>query len=317
MFLLRREIHKRHSFAALFAALALLAGSASGQTRSDSASALIKTLSKPRPKGQPIVVRFHCGMIIGPRRERQTAKELVQLGRTALPDLERAFDSIEGKGWESSLYENAGWLFFAYARILGPAAVPRLQRMATNPKLRNARRSLDDALALSLGLTSYVSGMGYPSPSLVCGRDLPRDALDKLVVSLEHGDLAKLQETLGPEARNALDQALHARSWETIRQEIWRPRPGVDHAVGYRFEIQGPWSEPEETLEQPVGYQNPPLAAGKFSLNTQFTDSAGKDCGRYKVDFVTVRDPRILDDYRIDNTDIEDLLRSIGRCAAE
>ncbi len=152
------------------------------------------------PKGQPIIVHFHCGIVIGPRQERQTAKELVQLGRTAVPDLERAFDSLERKGWESSLYENADWLFFAYARILGLAAVPRLQRMARNPKLADPRRGLDDALALALGLTSYVSPTHGPSASLVCGRDLPRDALDKLVESLEHGDLPKLQETLGPEA---------------------------------------------------------------------------------------------------------------------
>jgi len=89
----------------------------------------------------------------------------------------------------------------------------------------------------------------------------------------------------------------------------------VSYAVGYRFEVEGQWSEPEETLKQPERYENPRLASGKFSLNTQFTDRAGKDCGRYKVDFVTVRDPRILDDYRIDNTDIEALLRTIGSCA--
>jgi len=308
----------RPSFVALFAVLALLpAGGADGQTGSESASALIRSLSKPRPKGQPIIVRFHCGMITGFLQERQTARELVQLGRTAVPDLERAFDSIEKKGWVSSLYENADWLLFAYARILGPAATPRLQRMWRNPKLADARRSLDDALALSLGLTSYVSAKALPAASSACRPELPRDALDKLVVSLGLGHLAELQKVLGPEAREALDQALYARSWETMRQDFWHVQPGVDYAVGYRFEIQGMWAEPEETLEQPrLEYRRPLSTAGRFSFETQFTDSAGKDCARYNVDF-TGADAMVPLNYRIDNTDIEDLLRSIGRCAAE
>ena len=77
------------------------------------------------------------------------------------------------------------------------------------------------------------------------------------------------------------------------------------------------WSEPEETLDQPrLEYRSPPSTAGKFSFETQFTDSAGKDCARYKLDF-TFEDPIFKNTYLIDNADIGDLLRSIGRCAAE
>lgn len=310
-----REIHQQPRSVALFAVLALVAVSASGQTRSDSASALISSLSPTPPNGKPIIVSFHCGMITGPLWERQTANKLAQLGKTALPDLERASDSIENKGSKSGF--NMHWLFFAYARILGPAAAPRLLRMTKNPKLADTRRSLDDALALSLGLTSYVSDMGGKSRPVICRAQLPRDALDELLVSLGTGDFAGLQKSLGPEARQALDRELQARSWETMRQDIWHLRPGVDYAVGYRFEIPGPLSEPEETLEQPrLEYPMPPLTAGRFSLETKFTDSAGKDCARYRVDF-TVKDPLIPRIYRIDNTDIDELLRLIGRCASE
>ncbi len=183
---LRSEIHKPPSSVAMCAVLVLLAvAGAHGQAGSESPSALIRSLSKERPKGQPIVVDFSCGLISGPLWERRTASELVQFGRTAVPDLDRAFDSVESRGWESSLYENAQWLYFAYARILGPAAAPRLQRMMHKPKLAHALRSLDDALALSLGLTSYVSGAAGPSPYLACRREQPRDALDKLIESLE------------------------------------------------------------------------------------------------------------------------------------
>jgi hypothetical protein len=318
---LHRESYQPRRSAALFAILASLpVGTMNGQTESESPSALVRSLSKERPKGQPIIAIFRCGLINGPLRERQTAGELVQLGRAALPGLERALDSVEKKGWQSDLYENARWLFFAYARILGSAAAPRLLRMRKNPKLADARRSIDDALALSLGLTSYVSGMDGPSPSLGCRGEQPRDALDQMVESLERGNLAGLQKVLGPDAREALDHALEARSWETLLGKTWSLQPDVDYALGFRFEMQGPWSEPEETLEQPrEEYKGPLLAADKFSIETQFTDSAGKDCGRHKVDFLTAKAPPnlIQDIYRIDNADIESLLRTIGRCAAE
>jgi hypothetical protein len=55
----------------------------------------------------------------------------------------------------------------------------------------------------------------------------------------------------------------------------------------------------------------------KFSLETQFTDRAGNACARYKVDFLKVSALPGQNIYRIDNADIEDLLRSIAACAAE
>jgi hypothetical protein len=318
MFAPRREFYRRPLVALLAILASLHVGS--GQTGTGSPSALIRSLSKERPKGRPIIAIFRCGLIDGTLWERRTAGDLVQLGRTALPALERALDSVEKKGWQSDLYENAHWLFFAYARVLGPAAAPRLLRMRKNPKLAEMRRSIDDALALSFRLTSYVSGAGGPSPSLGCRGEQPRDALDQLVESLERGDLTGLQKVLGPEARAALGHDLVSRSWETLRRKSWHLQPGVDYALGYRFEIEGRWSEPEETLEQPrEEYRGPLVAADRFSLETQFTNSAGKGCGRHEVDFLTTKTPPSLiqEIYRINNTDIEDLLRSIAACASE
>src|ERR1017187_8383777 len=91
------------------ALLALLAVSASGQTGDESASALIRSLSPKRPNGKPIVVVFRCGLITGPLQGRQTAIKLVELGKTALPDLERAFDLIEKKESQSGF--DRDWLF--------------------------------------------------------------------------------------------------------------------------------------------------------------------------------------------------------------
>ncbi len=321
MFALRRELYQRPRLIALFVIVASLQlGIVNGQTGSGSPSALIRSLSKERSKGQPIMVTFRCGLINGPLSERRTDRELVQRGRAALPDLDRALGSLETKGSLSEFDENAQWLFFAYARILGPAAAPRLLKMTKNPKLAYERRSLDDAVALSLGLTSFVSAKAGTSVSVGCRVEQPRDALDQLIQSLERCDLEGVQKVLGPQARHSLSQALETRSWETLCRKVWGLQPGVGYAVGYRFEIQGPWSEPEETLEQPrEEYRGPLLTADTFSIDTHFTDSKGKDCTRHNFDFRTLKAPLglVQDIYRIDNTDIEGLVHSIAACFSE
>jgi len=104
------------------------------------------------------------------REDREATALLVKAGAAALPDLERAMDSIEAYGLDSEY----GWdlgnsLFYAYAKIEGPAALPRLQRIIRNPALHPAVIGedidlfrLDDNIALALGLTSYVSAVHRP-----------------------------------------------------------------------------------------------------------------------------------------------------------
>jgi hypothetical protein len=314
MLKLLAETSLHPTLAAILTVLALLAArDANGQAGDQSPSELIRSLSE-EPERRPFMAG--CGQTNN--AQRGTARELVQLGRAAVANLDQAFDSIEKKGSKSSLFLNAEWLFLAYARILGPAAAPRLERMTKNAKLASHRRNLDYAFALSFHLTSYVSGHSERAASSFCRRQEPKDALDTLIVSLERNDLPRLESVLGPEARRALDHALQTRSWEAVRQEIWQSRPGVHNAVGYRFDIRGPWSEPEETLgEKEKDYRDTPLTSDSVVLDTQFTNSAGKDCVRYKVDFRRVYDPPGVSIYKIDSANVEDLLHAIAACTSE
>jgi hypothetical protein len=141
--------------------------------------------------------------------------------------------------------------------------------------------------------------------------------MDQLIVSINQSDRGQLESALGPEARRALDHAVEARSWEAILQEIWHRQPGVKSAVGYRFDIQGPWSQPEETLDEAKGNLVTPISSDGFTLDTQFTSRAGKECARYTVNFRRVPEQPGVSKYLIDNADIEDLLRSIAACASQ
>ena len=57
------------------------------------------------------------------------AAQLAALGPAALPDLERALDSIERERDRSPFNAGANWLLLAYAKAEGPRAVERLQRL--------------------------------------------------------------------------------------------------------------------------------------------------------------------------------------------
>ena len=90
-------------------------------------------------------------------------------------------------------------------------------------------------------------------------------------------------------------------------------------AVGYRFNISGRWSEPDESLEQVEEWGDATVLSEQadFRLDTLFKDSSGEACGRHYVKFVrgsTEAKSESLT-YLVDNLDLGDLLRSIGSCA--
>ncbi|PWU09994.1 MAG: hypothetical protein C5B51_05195 [Terriglobia bacterium] len=242
------------------------------------------------------------------------ASELAQIGRAAIPDIELALDSVEQEGTSSKFFSAAGWLVFAYSRIQGPSTVPWLTRMIENPKLASYRLVLDHAVALSLGLTSYVSSLRNPEGVFICRRKEPRDALDQLVLSWEQNDRSRLELALGTNATKALNALLTGQSWESMRSEIWTERSSGKTAVGYLFDVPGRWSEPEETLVEVRGYGDVPLAAASVGIETRFKNDVGLDCATHRINFRKVDEPSGVT-YQIDNSDLKDLLRSIAVCA--
>lgn len=266
--------------------------------------------------------QFPCGCEDAEiRADRAAAASLVKLGASAVPSLESALDSLEGKGQDSEFANGAGWLFYAYAKIEGSAALPRLRRMIGNPRLNSLQRALDSAVALPLGLTSYVSGsreitMGE---TIYCEGATPRDALDELVLAWERNNRQALEANLGPKARVALRSLLHGRNWAAMRADLWRGKSGSDVAMGYRFDVAGRWAKPAGTLEQEEEQAVVDLAQipVNVEIDAILKGSSGGDCGRLRIKFF--RSPGregLFAKYLVDTSDLGDLLRSIAACAA-
>lgn len=298
-------------FTALFAASKLQCGENS-QAKERSASDLIRSLTNV-----PLRLQFDCGLTAEDLENLAAGQSLVRLGRSAISDLERELEIMEKLGMESEFIPNAPLFLDAYARIKGPAASTRLREMIGAPGLAYLSISFDSSIALSLGLTSYVSASREPvvGPPSCRRSEEPRDALDRLIIGWESGDRRLLEAQLGPNATLALNSLLQGRTWEGLRAHIWRGLQESRVAVGYRFLVQGRWSEPEDSLKE-----LPAVAPHAIDphLNTAFTTASGNDCGWLPVDFRAVRFKDIITtSYLVDNSNLADLLRLVSSCAAQ
>ena len=284
---------------------------AQGKTAADLIRFL--TYQSDRPdKGNVRMGLFSCGPVTA---DLAAAKSLARLGDSAIPEIEKELDAIEMHGYQSG--DGSSWLELAYARIKGPDAYPRLRRMGGNPRLGFDRHNLDSSIALSLSITSYVSDSRLLLRSIRCTRGPePRDALDQLILAWERNDRLWLEASLGPRASAALNLLLKGRTWADLRAELWHGRSPGGVAVGYRFDIPGRWSAPQETLDE-EGSSGAVALPDNPDLETRFKNGSGGDCGRRRVKFLKTpmgAGPGYLM-YVVDNFDLGDLLRLIGSCA--
>jgi hypothetical protein len=240
------------------------------------------------------------------------------MGAAALPDLERALDSLEQRGDESPFFENGRWLILAYARILGVSGLPRLRRMIAAPKLGALVHDLDRAIALSFKLTSYVSAIRPLTRRFHCNRtDEPRDALDQFILAWARGAREWLLTSMGPSGRAALGALLEKQTWETMHRRFWPSNSTDIPALGYKFQLAGSWAEPEENLDlQSPRYGSPDR--GTFALETSLFDRYGTKFGTYSIRFITVSvgEPPGYLLYLIDGLQLETLLGAIATCAS-
>ncbi len=294
------------------------AGNGFGQTGPERAPDLIKRLhcGSDRecafPGGSAVFDRF--SLCHSRDREREVARSLAMLGAEGLPAIESSLAEVEKNGLRSAFGYNAPWLFYAYARVKGPQALPWLERIRSL-KIDSLEYAMDNSVAMALGLTSYVSASRMVA-DFICRPWEPRDALDRLIVAWERDDRSGLEAELGPRAATALNALLEGGTWKKMRRHLWHANAGGSSAVGYRFDDAGRWSEPEVTLADKGPETNLAVDGASPVLNTGFKDRSGADCGRLVVRFSNVLTHRGLV-YLIDNSDIGDLLRVISSCAAK
>jgi hypothetical protein len=299
----------------LFALDALLpTANVMGQSQAPSAADLIARLgnqSRERFRDPS----FTCGQLLAIAADsRQTAELLAESGSSASPEIEEALDSIEKEAQGSRFAPGGEWLLYAYAKIKGSDAYPLLRKMAGEPELQFLHYALDTSVALALGLTSYVDGSRIPSEG-ICRSEVPRDALNDLILAWERDDRERFEARLGQSAKGALKSLLKGRTWTRMRSDLWRKNGGRDAAVGYRFDTTERWSEPDETLE-PEAPQSPDPDVAE--IPTLFRSGASTVCGVYQVKFYRTQDKgAVLRKYVVDNPDIEGLLNLITVCATK
>ena len=336
------------------------------QTASMGPSELIRylTYQSDRPDEHGMVkghaAAFSCGPKLGQDRDdRALTKALVNFGPLALPPLEDALTSFEAGGEQSKVAPEAWWLLLAYARLKGSAAYPRLSRMYKNTGLASYASSLDGASALAFGFTSYLSAlraeqvheyhacietdrsstlsvMPCVAPqreqamrSIHCHRgNEPRDSLDRLILAWLAGNRTSVDSSLGVSAKSALQEAFAGRNWDSFRTQLRRGVSNRSIGIGYRFNISGRWSEPEETLEEHRVSSSFADGPNRFEVETLCYDSVGNECGKRKLFFLKVPEEGWYKngnpslpvpgpaEYLIDNSDVNDLLRLVFVCSA-
>ena len=95
---------------------------------------------------------FRCGTA---NADRTAAIELIGLGEKAIPEIEKELREIE-KPTGRDRY-GARWIQQAYAQLRGRSAYDQLFRIAYDSRRDRASNSNADAIALALGITSYVT----------------------------------------------------------------------------------------------------------------------------------------------------------------
>ncbi len=137
-----------------------------------------------------------------------------------------------------------------------------------------------------------------------------------MILYWEQNDPARFEANLGPRAKAALTALLEGKSWEAMRREMWPGGRDGQASAGYKFDIPGRWSEPEETLVEKAANSTAAIRSQSFMLKTVFKDRFGTDCATHAISFVEVDTPDRRDKYLVDSSDLGDLLQSISSCAA-
>jgi hypothetical protein len=293
-----------------------LAANAQSPSTRDLLRQLAREANHPADSRAAIGV-FGCGLSDTDLNNESVANSLVAIGESAIPDIEEALQDLQAAGRQSKFSPNSQLLLLAYAHIRKSVAYFRLHEMAATPNLNYIAPGLEHAIAASLDLTSYVSNGSAAAKVSLCRAEEPRDPLNLLVRAWERGERLLLEQSLGPTASAALSRLLQVKSWNDLRAELWPGSKEPDRmAIGFRFQIPGAWSAPDDVLNKRQPAYEPAGAVDGFELITTFTRGSGTVCGTRQIRFIPIRQ-RFTTSYLVDNSDIANILRMISMCLSE
>jgi hypothetical protein len=209
----------------------------------------------------------------------------------------------------------SGWLVYVYARIAGRGAYPQLAEMLRDAKLSFLIDSIDGAISLSLGLTSFVSSTSQLPADLplMCRDQQPRDAVDRFLLACIKGDQAALAKSLGPAATAALGAPESKAAWLELLSVTTR-HPNGPIVIGYSLSVDGAWSAPLEDLEPPQ-----PADTSRYDLRNPLgivlRNASGADCGSSRVSLARAAELRFRSlVYVVDDSNLAGLFRVVATC---
>lgn len=213
----------------------LLAGVAYGQTAEPISVDLFTQLAHPTEADEAGI--SPCS---AERRYGSLVEALASEGVRRLAEVERALKSIEDEAAASEFATNGQWIARAYAKIRGADALPRLRRMAGDPKLAGLQLHLDAAMATSLDLNAMVSTSATVGRRFPCsGTSGLSSALYPFLAAWLKNDAQAFEQRLGPQTRRSFELLLAGRSWAEFRAEF-RPAQTRPGAAGYRLRDSDP-----------------------------------------------------------------------------
>lgn len=247
-------------------------------------------------------------------RDRELAAALVGQGEAAAKVLAVALQEVlEGRRGTFNLH----WLTDAYATLKGAGSLPLLRRLAADGRFSAHTAALDCSMAISLGLSSWVT-LSLPAVSVIrCQGAEPRDGLNQLILAWIHGDKGEVLAALGPNAAAGLETTIGHGTWARFRDELGAADEGSRAAIGYQLMELRPVVVPELRLPGRPDQPSRLDILGALESRVRFANELDADCATVRVEFVVLghlggAPSRVL----VNSRDLRDILRSISRCAS-
>lgn len=245
------------------------------------------------------------------------------MGDAALPAIAKGLDVLLERQDPRNLC-GAEWFLYAFARIRGAAAYPRLTELLVSPQLRPLNRQIENAMVVSLGLTSLVSALDVPGQepgdtlaalafAKADGYRVPQSSLDLFLLGWIQGRDGLIEESLSPVAREGFRRLRSSPAWDGLRYPAALDERRSILGVGYKLSLPGGMVDLPGVNSLRLNEPHSRNISGRAEFY-----SNGKSCGEHTLHFLDVagssQSPGLKWHFVIDNSDIEALLNSLKKC---
>lgn len=223
------------------------------------------------------------------RQRRNLARQIVNMGPSAAPDLETYMRTALLDAKEKHSMDRSRWVFYAYAELLRDRSLPLLREILDGHNDYQNRVVLEESIAIALNVTSFLI-VSHEQPKQISCSPVggSRYTLDSVIKALANGNFASVSEHLTPEAKG--EGELNSGPLVVFNDsERSRMEASMRHLsqVGYRFLDAGAWGAPKEALNKAEILETPMRKwSSQVILETQLIRRDGSSCGAVSIRFI-------------------------------